>query len=151
SIPNDFMYGWRARIGFIVPSNNNVVEPELYHVVPDGVSFHFTKIVFATNIDGKNKDPGGEAATVLQRGGVDAIIYACMATSLLEASDWEQQTTLQTGIPAATAATAVKEALRAVGVKSVALVCHYPADRFPLLKESFARSRFDVVGIESAE
>ena len=37
------MYGWRGQIGFIVPVNNTVFEPELYHLVPDGISFHFTK------------------------------------------------------------------------------------------------------------
>ena len=54
------MYGWRSQIGFIVPSNNTVIEPELYHVVPDGVSFHFTKIIFGRPSDGKNQDAQGE-------------------------------------------------------------------------------------------
>ncbi|MBI4484084.1 MAG: aspartate/glutamate racemase family protein [Acidobacteria bacterium] len=145
------MYGWRSRIGFIVPSNNTVIEPELYHVVPEGISFHFTKIVFGTPAsDGRNKDVGGEAAGVLQRAGVDVIVYACMATSLVDAAQWERDTAERTGIPAATASSALKEALRALGVQSVALVCHYTKDRFGLLRESFKADGFRVASIESA-
>ena len=144
------MYGWRSKIGFIVPWNNTVVEPELYSVVPEGVSFHFTKIIFGQPRDGKNQDVDGQATEVLVLGGMDVIVYACLVTSLFEATDWERTTTERTGIPAVTAATAVKEALRAVGAASVALVCHYPEDRFDALRESFRADGFNVVSIESA-
>ena len=144
------MYGWRSQIGFIVPSNNTVIEPELYHIVPEGVSFHFTKIVFNRPRDGKNQDVDGETADILHRAGVDVIVYACMVTSLVEAGQWEQETTERTGIPAVTAANAVKEALQAVGARSVALVCHYTEDRFEMLRESFRADGFNVVSIESA-
>ena len=50
----DTMYGWRAQIGFIVPSNNTVIEPELYNAVPEGVSYHFTKVTFSGPRDGRN-------------------------------------------------------------------------------------------------
>ena len=146
------IYGWRSRIGFIVPSNNIVIEPELYHVVPEGLSFHFTKIVFASPADdGRNKDVGGEAAAILQRSGVDVIVYACMATSLVDASQWERETTQRTGIPVVTASSALKEALCAVGAQSVALVCHYTKDRFELLKRSFQADGVNLTAIESAD
>ncbi len=144
------MYGWRTKIGFIVPWNNTVVEPELYSVVPEGVSFHFTKIIFGRPQDGTNQDADGQATEALVLGSMDVIVYACLVTSLFEASDWEQTTTERTGIPAVTAANAVKEALRAVGARSVALVCHYPEDKFDLLRKSFKADGFNVVSIESA-
>ena len=144
------MYGWRSQIGFIVPSNNTVIEPELYYVVPEGVSFHFTKIIFNRPRDGKNQDEG-EGVEALQRAGMDVIVYACMASSFLDAGQWERETTEQSGIPAITATNAVKEALRAVGARSLALVCHYTEDRFGMVRDSFHADGFDVVSIESAQ
>jgi maleate cis-trans isomerase len=35
------MYGWRTRIGVIVPSCNVTLEPEFYRMVPEGISVHF--------------------------------------------------------------------------------------------------------------
>ena len=146
----DTMYGWRAQIGFIVPSNNTVIEPELYNAVPEGVSYHFTKVSFSGPRDGRNMDTG-EGVEVLKRGGMDVIVYACMATSFVDAGLWEKETTEKTGIPTFTATSAVKEALRAVDAHTVSLVCHYPKDRFDMVRKSFKEDGFDVVSIESAE
>ena len=143
------MYGWRSQIGFIVPVNNTVFEPEMYHLVPEGVSFHFTKRESTQQVL-PNRPYDNEGADTLHRAGVDAIVYACMASSLVDASQWERETTERTGLPAATAASATKEALRAVGARSVALVCHYSEDRLRPLKDSFKADGFNVVEIETA-
>ena len=34
------MYGWRARLGLLVPSSNTTNEPEFHRVLPEGVSLH---------------------------------------------------------------------------------------------------------------
>lgn len=39
------MFGWRARIGFLVPPGNPTVEPEMIQLAPAGVSVHFTRMV----------------------------------------------------------------------------------------------------------
>jgi maleate isomerase len=39
------MFGWRARLGFLVPPGNPTVEPEMMQLVPHGVSLHFTRMV----------------------------------------------------------------------------------------------------------
>ncbi len=59
------MYGWRSQIGFIVPVNNTVFEPEMYHLVPEGVPFHFTKIVVSGPEEGRTQER--EAADILHR------------------------------------------------------------------------------------
>ena len=143
------MYGWRGQIGFILPVNNTVFEPELYHLVPEGISFHFTKRDSGSEAL-PNKPYDDEGADILQRAGVDVVVYACMASSLVDASTWERETRERTGLPAATAANATKEALRAVGAHSVALVCHYAEDRLGPLTDSFERDGFTVVSIETA-
>ncbi len=38
------MIGWRAKLGVIVPSNNAVLEPDLYRMAPAGISVHFARI-----------------------------------------------------------------------------------------------------------
>ena len=38
------MFGWRGRIGVLVPPGNPTVEPELYRMVPDGVTLHFARM-----------------------------------------------------------------------------------------------------------
>src|ERR1700712_3656145 len=39
------MFGWRARLGFLVPPGNPTVEPEMMQLAPPGVSLHFTRMV----------------------------------------------------------------------------------------------------------
>jgi len=38
------MFGWRARIGVLLPPGNPTVEPELWGMAPAGVSLHFARI-----------------------------------------------------------------------------------------------------------
>ena len=37
-------YGHRAKIGLIVPANNNVIEPEFWKMAPEGVAFYATRL-----------------------------------------------------------------------------------------------------------
>jgi maleate isomerase len=39
------MYGWRARIGLLIPSPNTTMEPEFNQVVPEGVSVHAERMI----------------------------------------------------------------------------------------------------------
>ena len=39
------MYGTRAKIGLIIPSNNTVIEPELAAMCPPGVTVHGNRIL----------------------------------------------------------------------------------------------------------
>ena len=39
------MIGWRARLGFLVPPGNPMVEPEMMALAPEGVTMHFNRMV----------------------------------------------------------------------------------------------------------
>jgi len=41
------MYGWRARLGILVPSGNLAMEPEFGLVTPEGVSCHYHRFNFS--------------------------------------------------------------------------------------------------------
>ena len=38
------MYGWRGRIGLMVPTGNSVMEPEFQRLAPDGVTTHANRV-----------------------------------------------------------------------------------------------------------
>ena len=38
------MYGWRGRIGLLVPSINTTMETEFWRIAPPGVSVHVARI-----------------------------------------------------------------------------------------------------------
>ncbi|MBI4200315.1 MAG: aspartate/glutamate racemase family protein [Chloroflexi bacterium] len=145
------MYGWRSQVGIVVPAENTVIEPELSHLAPEGVSFHFTRLMPArAATPGAVPENVAEAVLAFQQSGVDAILYASMASSLVAADAWERQVKAQTGVPVATASTALKEALRTLGVRSVALVSHYTPELFQRVDRWFQANGFRVVAAESA-
>ena len=37
-------FGWRLRIGMLLPSSNSVAEPEIPATLPEGVSLHTTRL-----------------------------------------------------------------------------------------------------------
>jgi maleate isomerase len=143
------MYGWRSKLGFIVPANNTVIEPELYSIVPSGVSLHFTKLDLRTR-DHELVDKAA-AVKLLECSGVDVIAYACMSGSLMESSDWEVAIFEQTKIKAITAATALKEAIYALKVKNVALVTHYPERWLVPVREWFQRCGLSIAAVETVD
>ena len=40
-------FGWRLRLGMLLPSSNQVAEPELPSMLPDGVAVHTTRLKLA--------------------------------------------------------------------------------------------------------
>jgi maleate isomerase len=143
------MYGWRSKLGFIVPANNTVLEPELYSIVPNGVSLHFTKVdLRKTDLEQVDK---AAAVNLLECSGVDVIVYACMSGSLMDSTDWEVAIFEQTRIKTITAATALREAIYALKVRNIALVTHYPEKWLVPVGDWFQRCGLEIVAVETAD
>lgn len=124
------MYGWRGRIGLIVPSSNTTLEPEMRAMSPRGVEVYATRVAFRSDEEGL-REMGAHvrrASLELSSEGLsDVIVFGCTVGSLMEerADAISDAITAATGTPALTTAQAVLEALKALGVKRVAVATPY--------------------------
>lgn len=140
------MFGWRGKIGLVIPSNNTVIEPEFWSMRPPGVTIHSARILSHGNTpDGivQMEKSAARAVQELHAGQMDVLAYACLATSLVKGREWTADVVSRieqdTGRRATTAATAMVDALHAIGASRVALAAPYP-DRINDLLAPFFRS-----------
>jgi len=148
----DPLYGHRAKIGLVIPSNNTVIEPELWAMRPAGVTVHGNRILAKGNTpEGivEMEKSASRAVAELKHGRMSVIVYACLATSLVKGPGWtrevERRIAADAGCPATTAATATLEALRALGVRRVAIASPYPDQIQALLPGYIAEFGLDLV------
>src|SRR5574341_1782358 len=126
------MAEWIARVGFIVPSWNTVMEYETARMAPPGVSLHFARIPHTSDAEEvllKMIDEAPHVAETLAHAKVDAICFGCTGGSFVRPdADREiaQRIREHTGVPAATTSAALVEALKAVGARRVAIASPYP-------------------------
>ncbi len=123
-------YGWKAKIGLIIPSTNTVNEPEFWRMAPDGVSIHSARAMLlgaaseesyfkmAAAVDG--------AAEELATTEVDVVAYGCTSGSIIcPLPQLVKNMSELTGKPAVATAGAVVAALRAMNIKRVAVGTPY--------------------------
>jgi len=117
------MYGWRGRIGLLVPSINTTMETEFWGLAPHGVSVHTARIA-----GGREGTPetlrGMEEASKVAAGDVamvepDVVVYGCTSGSFFEGPSWNkkicEQLTKITKAPTVTTAGAMVACLKAGG------------------------------------
>ncbi|KYK36315.1 MAG: aspartate/glutamate racemase family protein [Theionarchaea archaeon] len=150
------MYGWRSRIGLILPSDNTVMESEFNKILSsaEGVSVHATRI-FLDEISVETllemKRGLKRAAKELSSAEVDVIIYGCTSGSLIKGIDFDQEIIgeieQETEIVGTTTTTAVLNALKAVDAKKIAIGTPYPDVINEKVKTFFEESGFGVTNI----
>lgn len=126
------MYGWRGRIGLIVPSSNSTLEPEMKALCPEGVEAYATRIAFTPDEQGlrdMRRHVGRASRELAAEGLSDIIAFGCTVGSMMEGKGYDEaicaEITADTGIPAITTTTAVIAALKALGVSRVAVATPY--------------------------
>lgn len=145
-------YGWRAKLGVIVPPTNTVNEAEWSRMMPDGVTFHTARMVLHDTAT-----PEGEAALLTDLGtaigdltpaNVDVVAYACTAGSMtVPPATLPNRIATVAERPAATTAAAIVAALTALGVARVAVATPYD-DRLNDHERAFLHAcGFTVTGI----
>jgi len=153
------MYGWRGKIGLLVPANNSVIEPELWRVLPEGVSLHATRLLTrgdlteaAIHAMEPQVDRGVEE---LMATGVDLIAFADMVTTFVMPPGWNEHRTgdiaRRTGRHCISAATALWAALEALGRRAVSIATPYPHALHARVAPFFHGLGFTVVSDDTAD
>ena len=129
------MYGWRGRIGLIVPSSNTTMECELARMLPKGITQHTARVmqVIETEEELLRMSTYAErAAQELSSANVDMILYGCTSGSFLKGEDWNRRFTKKLSEviegPVVTTATAVIDALKQLRIDEVCLATPYPEE-----------------------
>lgn len=126
------MYGYRERIGLILPSTNTVAEQEFFRMAPEGISTHVTRVkLTATNPEGLKAmaNNARRATDEMMSCLADVIVYGCTSGSFLQGVEWEKafrrELCQQAGRPVLTTADNCRTALQALGKKKVAIATPY--------------------------
>jgi len=149
------MYGWRAKIGIIIPSLNNTMEPELNRIAPRGVAVYCTRLLLEKGLPDnleKLATDTEKAADLLKTADVTGILYGCTSGSLIKGAGWDHEIIRRiesrVGIPATTTSTAVIEAFKELKVKSVAVATPYVDEVNRIEKDFFEAHGVKVVHIQ---
>ena len=127
------MYGWRGRIGLIIPSNNTVMEYEFSRFVPRGVSVHTARLGLVKDSTWETlirmSDHVERAAEELASCDVDIIIYGCTSGSFLKGPEFEEELTERifkaSNIRCFTTSKAVLKGLHSLDSKKIVIASPY--------------------------
>ena len=150
------MYGWRGKIGLLVPSINTTMEVDFHRFVPAGITVHTGRVKY----DGSPvaPEPLARMATYLEDAArdvasakVDVIVYGCTSGSFFKGTSWDDETanhlTEVTGIPTVTTSQSVREALHALGITHLGVGTPYPEPINERLRAYFEEAGFKVVRV----
>lgn len=121
-----------TRIGVIVPSSNTTMERELWEMLPSGYSLHAARMrmqrVTPEELVRMDAD-SVRAAEELADARVAAIAYGCTIAIMCREPGYEREAQERleraAGVPVILSATAVLEAMRALGLRRVAVATPY--------------------------
>tara|TARA_Y100001936_G_C15970715_1_gene610969 strand:- start:342 stop:1070 length:729 start_codon:yes stop_codon:yes gene_type:complete len=119
----------RARLGFIIPSSNRMVEPQLQEYCPKDVIPHFNRI----GMTNRHRAPLEDllprillAAELLGDSKCDVTVLQCTGTSMSGGIEKEKEVISAiervTGKPAASTASSLMDAFEALGVKRLVFI-----------------------------
>lgn len=147
------MYGYRERIGLILPSSNTAMESEFFRTCPEGVSVHTTRVLIKglTNPEclAEMASHAERAAEELKTCLSDVMIYGCTSGSFLKGRAWEKQfcERLQqlAERPVLTTADNCVQALRAIGKRKIAIGTPYIESLNRSAYQYFTEAGFEIV------
>lgn len=129
------MFGWRARLGLLVPSSNTTNEPEFHDALPVGVSLHTARLPLEDVTIDDLASMASTAERVTERLGhadVDVVAYGCTTGSLIKGRDYadrlEAEIAAAADAPAVATALSVERALKVLDADTVTVVTPYTAD-----------------------
>lgn len=138
----------------MVPANNSVLEPEFWSVMPPGAALYATRILARGDLTPDAvramETHFDRAVEELAATGVDVILLADMVTSFIMEPGWNDTRTravaAATGAACASAWTAMRDALAALGARRIVLGTPYPAPVHALAPGFFAAEGIQLAG-----
>jgi maleate isomerase len=165
-------WGWRARIGLLVPAGDLGPESEFQAMAPAGVSIHATRVPFGAMAPGGDMDEAiplapvrafaepphvDDAAELLSNAPIHVIAYGFTSSSYTGSAKDDQVMAerLQArarGIPVVVTGTAALSAIEAIGASKLALISPpwFSDELTELGADYFRREGLDVVSAETA-
>jgi len=127
------MYGWRARLGVIIPSLNVVTEPEFSLMAPKGVTCHYQRFSFTGGGIEVLKELGKlvpDAAEEISHVRPSAVAMCCTAGSFAGGRGYDEMLIQKMkerngNLPTTTASTSVLDAFNKLGIKKISMAVPY--------------------------
>jgi len=147
------MYGWKCRIGLILPSDNTTMESEFNKILRavDGVSVHATRVFMDTlSVEDllKMNENVTRASQELRTAEVDIIAYGCTSGSFVKGLNFDRELIerieKEAKVKATTTSTAVVNALKELNVKKIAVGTPYSDEINERAKEFLEGNGFGV-------
>jgi len=152
------VYGWKGKIGLLVPAGNRVIIPEFYRIAPSGIAFFETRMIVQGSwiSEDSNFSMIGNAKRGLEElkiCKVDVCVLACTATSFLKGKGWDQAFVTEgekkLGVPVTTTVLSLLEALKVLKRKQIAVASPWNPEINRRAVEYLEASGFEVVQIYS--
>jgi maleate isomerase len=124
-------YGWRARLGMLLPSGNVAAESQFNAMLPAGVSLHTTRLKLTGSSDAEllaMTDRVEDGAGLLADACADLILFHCTAVTTWDAEmdrALPERITKATGLPATATSRALMAAFKALDVRRIVMVSPY--------------------------
>lgn len=129
-------FGWRARVGLLVPSPNWVVEAWFNNVAPEGVAFHVSRMTLGEISPHAVDDminEGLRAVREVASAKVDLVAECCTVSTLIKGREFEEKMIKDFereagGIPVTTATTSIIKACEQLNMKRIVIAHPYPEE-----------------------
>lgn len=132
--------GARGRIGLILPAVNTVAEPEIYSILPKGVTAHTARMDHPVGIQDEESfvrmcatgcNNGEKAARELATAKVDILAFTFTAGSFYRGAGWDDELARRMekagGAPCVVTASASVQAMKEMGLKRIGVGSPYAA------------------------
>jgi maleate isomerase len=151
------MYGWRTRIGLLVPSVNTVMESELGEHAPEGVSVHAARMGSFGELTVDNlrviNDDLERGVELLAPADVDIVVYGLgiMPGSVALGAERDDEIADRieaAGVPGTSSGRAIRAALDALGAERIAALTPYTDEINEYLAEHDDGWGFEICSID---
>jgi maleate isomerase len=152
------MYGWRGKLGLLVPSTNTVMEGDFWRLAPAGVSVHTARMRHDLALAAEERlvrmaEHTCEVVGDLAAARVGAILYGCTSGSFFfgreRDADHCAELAQLASRPVLSTSQAMVEAARALGLRRLCVVTPYSEDLSGHLPGYLAEHGLEVLAMRS--